>query len=152
MNENKGTETIAPTIPSEEDLESRLTRIETEKTKLAEEKENYRRAYLKEVEKGNETEDARVERIVQEKIAESRLVELAREQDEIIKKALKENKELKLAQLSKNGAPPAVIGGHSESTPVRDTIITPEQMAHFKSLGWDEKKIESYKKNLLKKG
>lgn len=150
MEENKpATEIIdAPKIAPEEDLEAKLTKLE-------EEKENYRKAYLKEAsrkpEPVDEDEDEKINRKVQAAIADSKLAEIAREQDEIIRKALKENKELKLAQLNKTGAPPAAMGAHSESISVTDTLVTPEQMTYFKSLGWDDKKIQAYKQNLLKK-
>lgn len=142
------TETIVPTIAPEEDLEAKLAQLETEK-------ENYRKAYLKEaaktrVEPADEDEDDKINRKVNEALANSKLADIAREQDEIIKKALKENKELKLAQLNKT-TPPAAVGAHSESTPVTDTLVTSDQMAQFKSWGWDDKKIQAYKSNLLKK-
>ena len=142
------TEAIVPAIAPEEDLEARLAQLETEK-------ENYRKAYLKEaarkVEPVDEDEDDKINRKVNEAIANSKLADIAREQDDIIKKALKENKELKLAQLNKTGTPPATIGSHNESTPVRDTLVTPEQMAAFKAKGWSDKDIERYKKNLQKR-
>lgn len=156
MEETKQTETtteetvVAPTIAPEEDLEARLAQLE-------EEKENYRKAYLKEANKKSEVvagedEDERMRRIADEAVANSKLAEIAREQDTIIQRALKENKELKLAQLSKTGTPPAAIGGHSEGILVTDTSITPEQLAYFKNtLHWTDKEIELYKKNLRKK-
>ena len=148
MNETKGTETIAPTIPPEQDYAAQIAKLETEK-------ENYRKAYLKEAEKGgnpaDEDEDGRMRRIAQEELSNSRLVEIAREQDEIIQKALKENKELKLAHLNKTDAPPAALGAHAEGMPVRDTSVTPEQIAHFKSKGWTDADIERYKQNLRKR-
>lgn len=139
---------VAPTIAPEEDLEAKLAKLE-------EEKENYRKAYLKESSKkrevADEGEEERLKRLVDERLAESRLADIAREQDDLLRRALKENKELKLAHLNKNGAPPAVIGAHSESTPVSDTLVTPEQMAYFKSQGKDDKWIQNYKQNLVKK-
>jgi peptidoglycan hydrolase CwlO-like protein len=150
------TETIAPTIAPEEDLESKYAAIEAEKTRLSEQRENYRKAEEKYKERLNnlpnpdETDDDRLRRIAREELANSHSVELLREQDEIIRKALKENKELKLAQLNKT-APPAAMGAHSESTPVTDTLVTPEQMTYFKSQGWSDTKIAAYKENLLKK-
>lgn len=156
MNEPIATETIVPTIAPEEDLEEKLATIEAEKAKAVEEKENYRKAYLKEAERrnepANEDEDSRIKRLVDERLADSKLVEIAREQDELIRKALKENKELKLAHLNKSNEPPASLGSHSESSPVRDTAVTPDQMAFFKSKGWSDQDIERYKKNLQKGG
>ncbi len=62
---------------------------------------------------------------------------------------MKENKEAKLALANKTGTPSS-IGSHTESKVVGDTLVTPEQIAAFKARGWDDKKIERYKKNLLK--
>lgn len=149
------TETIAQTIAPEENLEDKVAKLEAEKAKILEEKENYKKAYLKEAERVatpvQEDDDDRLRRIAREELANSRLVDIAREQDEIIQKALKENKELKLAQLSRTGEPSASIGAHSEGIPVTDTSVTPEQMAFFKSKGWTEQDIERYKTNLRKK-
>lgn len=151
-----GTEANAPTIPPEDDLSLKLASLEAEKVKLTEEKDNYRRAYLK-VEREhksedneNETADERMRRIAQEELANSRIAEITREVNDINIRALKENKELKLALLNKGGTPPAAMGTHSETTAVADTLITQEQIADFKKRGWDDKTIERYKKNLLR--
>ncbi len=90
--------------------------------------------------------------MVDQRIADSRLADVARELDAINQKALKENKELKLALQNKTKTPPAAIGTHSESTAtVSDGTITPEQLAYFKGRGWSDKDIEKYKANLRKK-
>lgn len=153
MDETKpATETTiepAQTIAPEDDLEAKLAKLEAEK-------ENYRKAYLKEAAKkeepANETEDDEITRKVNAAIANTKLAEIAREQQEIITKALKENKELKLAQLNKTNAPVASMGSHSEGVTVKDTLITPEQMTFFKAKNWSDKDIERYKKNLAKGG
>jgi hypothetical protein len=148
MNENNATEANAQPIAPVEDPETKIARLEAEKVKLAEEKENYRKAYLKaDGGSSSDTDEERLRKIARDELASSRLVEIAREQDEIIRQTLKENKELKQAHLAKNN-PPAVMGSHSESTPVTDTLITPEQMAFFKQKGWSDKDIERYKKSL----
>lgn len=163
----KATEAIVPPIaaeegvkvlpPTEEDLEAKNKALEEERARLITERENYKNAYLKEKSKkkeittDDEDEDDRIRRIAQETLADSRLAEITREQDAIIKKALRENSELKLAQLNKTGTAQAV-GTHTETIPVKDTLITPEQLAHFKSMGWDDKTIERYKKNYLRSG
>ena len=153
MDNDKATETVAQTIAPAEDLETKVTTLEAEKAQLLTEKDNYRKAYLKAVENGgNEQEEDKIRRVTREEIANSRLSEINREQQEVIAKALKENKELKLAQLSKNNTPPAAIGAHSEGVPVTDTLVTPEQMAAFKAKGWTDKDIERYKKNLQRYG
>ncbi len=139
------------TVPTQDDSEAKFLALEKEK-------ENYKNAYLKERKKNkgeivdnDETEDDKIRRITEETIASSRLAQIAQEQDEIIKKALKENKELKLAQANRNSTPTA-LGTHSEGQPVTDTSVTPEQLAFFKSKGWNDKDIEAYKKNARKTG
>lgn len=145
-------------IPTEDDLEARNVALEAEKARLIEESANYKVAYLKEKKKnrGDEDEvmdeDERLRQITREELANSRIAQIAYEQDQIIKKALKENKELKLAQLNKTNSPSAAIGSHSEAPQVKDTLVTPEQMAAFKQRGWTEKDIERYKANLRKFG
>lgn len=152
--EKKATETVVPPIATEpEDLEAKNVALEAEKVKLLEEKENYRKAYLKQVEKNKENPDPegdeeRLRQIAREELANSRIVEIAAEQDAIIKKALKENKELKLAQLNKTTTPPAAVGTHAEAPPVRDGLITAEQEKALRDKGFNDKDIERYKKNL----
>lgn len=150
------TATAATQTEIVDDKEARIATLETEKAKLIEERENYKVGMLKAKAQAKEEgiepdEDERMERVARKALAESRLAEIAREQDTIITKALKENKELKLAQLNKK-EPGAAVGTHSEGIPVRDTLVTPDQMAAFKSRGWDDKKIERYKKNLQRYG
>lgn len=142
------------TTPTNDDLEAKIQALEAEKSRLIEEGANYKMAYLKEKKKNKEEidfeeeDDDKITRKVNEAIAKTRLAEIAREQDDIIKKALKENKELKLAVANKTTTPSAAIGTHSETVAVQDTLITPEQMAAFKARGWSDKDIERYKKNL----
>lgn len=140
--ENKGTETKVETIPAQEDLEARVAQLEEEKT-------NYQAAYLKEKAKNHdgESDDEKMRRIAEEAVANSRIADIARETDAIMRKALKENKELKLAKLNKTDIP-ASTTVHSEGQPVKDTLITPEQMAAFKAQGRSDKWIENYKRNL----
>ncbi len=155
--DNKAVETTSePAVPQQvpgEDYEAKVASLEAEKARLIEENANWKVAALKykhpERNTGEETDEERMRRIALETVAESRLVEIAREQDDLIKKALKENKELKLAQLNKtNVAPPAAAGGHTETIEVKDTTITPDQIAAFKARNWTDKDIERYKKNL----
>lgn len=141
---------------SVEDLESRNAALEAERAKLIEEAANYKLAFLKEKKKKeasedfeDETEEERIRRITIETLKDSRLAEIAREQDALLKKALKENKELKLATHNRTDIP-ASIGTHSESVTVKDTLITQEQLNAFKARGWSDKDIERYKRNLVK--
>ena len=142
------TETDAPAIAPEETSEDKFSALQAEMDKIKEEKENYRKAYLKETSKHSEPseDDERLRQIAREELANSRISEIAREQEQLIKVALKENKELKLAQLNKK-EPSAAVGSHSEGIPVQDTSITKEQMDFFKSKNWIDKDIERYKKS-----
>jgi len=142
-----------------EDLEAKNTALEAEKARLIEEAANYKMAYLKEKKKKEnfdddeeESADEKMRRIARETLADSRLAEIATEQDAIIKKALKENKELKLANMNKPATVSAGMGSSSEGPKVQDTLVTPEQLAAFKARGWSDKDIERYKKNLQKFG
>lgn len=145
-------------LPSDQiDLEARFSQLESEKNKAIEEAANYKVAYLKEKSKKEESfeddgDDEKFRRIAREELANSRLAEIATEQDDIIKRALKENKELKLAQLNKTKTPPASMGTHSEGITVKDTLVTSDQMSAFKAKGWSDKDIERYKKNLQRYG
>lgn len=151
------TTTVPVVLTESEDAEARIAALEAEKARLIEEGSNWKVAALKYKSKAkddssgdDEDVEDKMRRIAAEALSNSRLAEIAREQEALINKALKENKELKLAQLNKTTTPLAAIGTHSESTPVRDTVITPDQMAAFKARGWGEKEIERYKKNLQK--
>ncbi len=145
-------EAVTVTLPTEEDHEARYKQLETEK-------ENYKNAYLKEKNK-NRTEnfepdediEERMRRIAQETLADSRLADITREQDEIIQKALKENKELKLAQRNQTDIPVSTTSSTEASVEVKDTLITPAQMAMLKAQhpNWTDKDFERYKNNLRK--
>lgn len=142
-------------VPTQADYEAKNALLEAEKAKLIEEKANYQLAYLKEKNKSkpdpDESEEDKMRRIANEAVANSRLAEIAREQDTLIKSALKENKELKLTQMNKSNGVPSAVGSHTEGgTVVTDTLITPEQLSAFKARGWTDKDIERYKKNLIK--
>lgn len=150
-------EEIKVVSPTEDDPEAKIKALEEEKVRLIESEANWKVAALKERSKKtevfeDESEEDKYRRITREEIANSRLSQIEREKDETYKKAIKENKDLKLAHLNKTGTPYAAVGTHTESTPVRDTLVTPEQMAAFKAKGWSDKDIERYKKNLLKYG
>lgn len=150
------TEPAAVQTTEASDAEARIAALEGEKAKLIEEGANWKVAalkYKKNEDSDDESDDDRMRRIAQETLANSRLVDIAREQDDIIKRALKENRELKLAQLNKTTTtPPAAVGTHSEGRPVTDTLVTPDQLSAFKARGWSDKDIERYKKNLVRYG
>ena len=141
-------------IAPADDYEAQLSAKDAEIARLSVESANYKLGMLKakkdkkEEELGiDESDDEKFRRIAREELANSQLEKLQGEKDEILRKALKENKELKLAQLNKTDVP-ASVGSHSEGKQVQDTLVTPEQMTHFKKMGWSEKDIQRYKNNL----
>lgn len=162
--EKPATETIVETIvppetviaPTAEDAEARIAALEAEKATLIQNEANYKIAYLKEKSKNkdpdpDETEDDRIRRITREELAQTRISQIDSEKEALLKKTLKENKELKLAQLNKTDIP-ASTTTHTEGQKVTDTLVTPEQLLAFKAKGWTDKDIERYKKNLVRYG
>lgn len=152
-------ETTASVVTTNEDAEARIASLEAEKNRLTEEAANWKVAALKYKGKTKpeadeeDNDDDRIRQITRQTLAESRIVQIAQEQNEIINKVLRENKELKLAHLNKTAStPPVAVGTHSESQPIRDTLVTPEQLADFKNRNWSDKDVERYKKNYLRNG
>lgn len=148
----EGTQVV---IPTQDDLEAKNMALEAEKNRLIDENANYKVAYLKEKRKNkgeddeyaDETDEERVRRITREELSKSRISQIASEQKAIADRAIKENKELKLAQLNRTN-PQTTIGTHNESIAVTDTLVTQDQLAAFKARGWSEEKIKKYKDNL----
>jgi len=144
----------AENAPTE--AEVKILALEAEKNAILEREANYRLAYLKEKKKNegqvdpDETEDERVRRITREELANVRVSQIDTEKEELLKKTLRENKELKLAIQNKPTNTSTGAGGSTEQPIVVSTVVTPEQITAFKARGWTEKDIERYKKNLQK--
>lgn len=133
----------------------RIETLEKEKNEILVREANYKAAYLKEVKKNEgtaleETDDERVRRIVREEQSRDRLTQIDNEKEALLQKALKENKELRLANQNKPSNSSTGAGGSSEQPIVVSTVVTPEQIAAFKARGWSDKDIERYKRNLQK--
>lgn len=150
--------TIQQPPVTEKDAEAKIIELEAEKARLIAERDNYKTGMLKA--KGKipaegtdleETDEEKMRRIAREEASNQKINAIDAEKEALFQKTLKENKELKLAIANKTVAPPAAQGSHIESTPVRDTTITAEQMEYFKKRGWSDKDIERYKNNLRKK-
>ena len=137
--------------------QKRIAELETEQTIILEREANYKKAYLKEVEKNKslglpeESDEDRIRRITREELAQTRINEIDSEKESLYKKTLKENQELKLAIQNKAPNISTGSGGSTENAVVTSTLITPEQLAHFKSRGWTDADIERYKTNLRKR-
>lgn len=144
-------ETVTPT-EAQGEAEAYIAKLEAERNKAIEEAANYKLGMLKAKGKAHEdyddeTEEERIARIVNEKLAETKIAQIDQAKEDYYKKLARENAELKLAQLNKTNIPPASIGTHSESKGVTDTLVTPEQVTALKARGWTDKDIEKYKRN-----
>jgi hypothetical protein len=146
---------VASSTTTEIDAQTRIAELEAEKAQLATERDNYKIGLLKvkgrnpEFNEDNE-EDEKYRRIAREELNNSRIAELAREQDEIIKKALIENKELKAALKNKPSTTSVSSGTESTLASQNTGILSKEQIDLLKARGWGDKKIEMLKKNIQK--
>lgn len=146
---------VVPPTPTESEDEKKIKQLESDKAALIVEASNYKVAFLKEKSKNevdpDETDEERIRRITQEELTKNKISQIDAEKEKLLQKVLKDNSELKLALMNKTEKP-AADGIHNENPVVKDTIITPEQLAAFKAKGWSDKDIERYKKNLQKYG
>lgn len=160
MDEKKPTVVVEPAVapkeipstPTLSDGEARIAQLEKEKQDLMVEASNYKVAFLKEKSKNeapvDETEEEKIKRITLETISQNKIAQIDVEKDKLLKQLAKENAELKLAHLNKTPVTPQSMGSHNEGTPIKDTLVTADQIAAFKAKGWTDKDIERYKKNL----
>lgn len=159
-NEEKAVNTIQPAAVepkletfaiSNEDLAEKVKTLEAEKAQAIEEGANWKLAFFKKNGKQDVselTEEERFRLIAREEATLVKVGELDSQKEATLSKALKENKELKLALSGKAIISPASIGTHTEAPVVSDTLVTPTQIEAFKKRGWTDKDIERYKKNL----
>lgn len=169
MSENHATEEEAQKIAAEQaakeaaekaaqeptEAEKRIKELEDEKAAVLVREANYKAAYLKEKRKNEttgeieETPEELARRVTREELANAQIGRIDAERETVYQQTLKENRELKLAQMNKTTVATAP-GSHTESRPVSDTLVTPEQIEAFKRMNWSDKDIERYKKNLQK--
>lgn len=152
-----GVETTPPKAPEVEvDFLSEYEKVLTENKRLAEERDNYKRIGLNK-KKGIPEEpildedevERRAEQRAQEMISDQRLREANQKKDDLILKALKENRELKIAIRNKSGIVGTPTGASSNSTQgaITETFFSADQLAVLKSKGIDPQKV---KENYLK--
>lgn len=138
---------------TEEDFLTVLEAKDAELKKVSDERDNYRKGMLKAKGKLPNDEDEKVDMIRQIAREEALAIQEARlsaEKDDLIKKALRENKELKLALKNKGQVNNASIGASSGGLEPGDNILSDGQVKDLKARGWDDKKIASFKENLQK--
>ncbi len=159
--EAKDAEAAAAKANEPTELEKALTEKDAEIAKLSAERNNYKKGMLKAkgkldkdgnpIEEPKEDIDEMVSRLVEEKMLDTQWITAQKEKDDIIKKALARNKELETAIKNRSQISTADAGTGSTTTfTVKDSVLTDEKLAKLKAMGWDEKKIELYKKNLMK--
>lgn len=152
-------EAAAQQVTEENPLEKELAVKDALIAKLTTERENYRKGMLKakgkiseeEEDDSEESLEDKVQRMVKEQLIDAQLNQAQREKDDLLKSALARNKELETALKNRSQIATAGQGSGSETkvTP-KDNILSEEKLKQLKGLGWDDKKIELYKKNLMK--
>ena len=152
-------ETPSQTQP-EVDYEAELQKKDAEIAKVREEKDNYRKGMLKAKgklpeEDDNSSEedlDSKIDRKVQERLLQTREAQVQSEKDALVLSLAKKNKELTLALKNRGQINTSSGQGSNQERPEGkvDNVLSNDQLASLKARGWDDKKIEEFKKNLNK--
>ncbi len=152
-------EQVTAPIVTEVDYEAELAKKDAEISKIAIERENYRKGLLKAKGKipeeddnsSNEEDlDAKIDRKVQEKLLATKEAQALAEKDVLVTSLAKKNKELTLA-LKNRGQISSTTGQGSNQDkpePKTDNILSNEQLSALRSKGWDDKKIDLFKQNM----
>jgi len=151
--------TKSTVVKTEVDDSDRIAQLEAEKAKLIEESANYKLGMLKakaqnkgteffEEDAVTETPEETTRRIIREELVNNKISQIDSEKEALMAKILRENKELKLANLNKTTTTaPSSLGTDNEGIQVTSSILTADQITALKARGWDDKMIERYKKN-----
>ncbi len=134
---------------TEVDLAVALAEKDKELADLAKERDNYKRGLLKakgkpiseEIDDADEDLNSKVARLVSEQLLTTKEAQIQADKDAIIKKALKENSELKVALKNSKGMTPSG-GSSSADEPIQDEIskiFSKEQLEDLKKRGLDPK-------------
>lgn len=150
---------IAPqTNIAEVDYEKLLADKEAEIKQTRIEKENYRKGMLKangklpddvdDAPSKNWREEAR--QIAREEFLVTQEGKLQAEKDSLINEALRQNKELQTALKNRGQMGSGTASGSNQDRfeSKVDTVLSNDQLNALRAKGWDEKKIEAFKKNL----
>jgi hypothetical protein len=164
INETAETHTDGVTVNTPEvDYAAIIEAKDAELAKLAEEKENYRKGLLKakgklpvddySVDNVDETEDEKINRIVDQRLLQTKESQLKAEKDLALTNIIKRNKELEIALKNRQQISAISTGSNSEkvqSDIKTDNFFSPEQIQALKAKGYDDKKIEALKANVKK--
>lgn len=137
---------------------------DAEIAKISQERDNYKHVALKRLGKNpgdadfiagtDEKTGLTVEETVKKTLLDGEYAKLNAEKDEIARKLVKENSELKLAL--KNRPAPSIGGGSGEALEVKDNVLSEQQIAKIRATGerLKVKDIDAYvekaKANILK--
>lgn len=145
-----------PGVPEEADLLNEFQAVLEENDKLRRDRDNYRKIGLAK-KKGEVPPEPTMDEEEVERRAEERAKELMqtrqseeneKKQREIALKALKENRELKIALKNRSGiVTTPTSGSHADPAAPKDTFWTADQLAYFKKRGLNPDKV---KENYLK--
>lgn len=162
--ENKAVKTegqVAAPV-QEVDYEALLKQKDEELLKVREEKENYRKGMLKakgklpdDAETDNqdhESVDSLIEKKVKETFLSTREAQIQAEKDAAIAALAKRNRELEVALKNRGQITSATPVGTNQEIPVSkvDSYFSEEQIRSLKAKGYDDKKIERLKQNMIK--
>lgn len=158
--EQKGVEAPIVTAPaqSEVDLAKDLEETRAALAKKSEEADNYKRGMLKAKgklpadpvdEDTGETMEEKMRRIAREEQINSEKAQLQAKEKATVDAILKRNKELEVALKNRGQVmSPSGSGSNQEKPEVRtDDYLSADQISALKAKGWDDKKIEAFKKN-----
>jgi len=151
---------VTPTA-TEVDYEALLATKDAEIAKVREEKDNYRRGMLKAKGKlpeeddsssNDEDIDAKIDRKVQERLLATKEAQFSAEKDALIMAMAKKTKELTLALKNRGQVTSPSGAGSNQEQPEgkKDNVLSNEQILALKARGFDDKKIEEFKKNMAK--
>lgn len=155
-------ETVATQTVTEVDYEAVLAKKDAELAEVRAERENYRRGMLKakgklpeEDEVDNSTPEgleAIVDRKVQERFLNTKEAQIQIEKDNALKAVLKRNKELEIALKNRGQISSSSAQGSNQDKPdgKADNYFSNEQIAALRAKGYDDKKIDTLKKNMSK--
>lgn len=154
-------EKVESQTSTEVDYESVIAQQDAELKQVRTERENYRKAYLKNggkkpVESSgdeeDETMDTIIDRKVQEKFLSTQEAQIQAKKDATISALAKRNKELEIALKNRGQITSTSAQGSNQEKPEgkTDSYFSNDQVQALKAKGWSDKKIEEAKKNMIR--
>lgn len=156
------TEVVSTQTDTQVDYEALLAEKDAELAKVQQEKDNYKKGLLKA--KGKLPEDYQtdtdepeslenfIDRRVSEKLLDTKEAQLQAEKDMALKAVIKRNKELETALRNRGQITSQTGEGSNQEKPEgkQDNYFSNEQLQALRAKGYDDKKIETLKQNMLK--